>query len=192
MKRYDVGLDPNKLYALADELEQYAKEFEAKVQLFLTRLADVGISVAKANGGFYGDYIVYSTEYKVGKDVRTLNLIAQDSNPITNTWYPSSKSGEPREETISPLLMAEFGSGQFAIDFKGIGGRGTLNKYGHADDNGWGWWTDDANSRDGVVRNSKNGRVLMTSNGFKPSRPLHNAIMACIEQIESIAREVFA
>lgn len=188
--KYKVGLNPSELYDLADKLDEYAKEFEAKVTEFLSRLADLGISVAVANGGIYGNHIVYSKEFEVGTGNTTVNMVARGDS-ITAEWYPSAKSMEVRTEVINALLMAEFGSGRYAIDFEGIGGRGTLNGYGHADSNSWGWWTDNPSGRDGDIQKVKNGRFLMVSDGLPPAQPLHKAVKACIEQVEKIAKEVF-
>lgn len=189
--KYTVNLDPKELYALADKLDEYAKEFEAKIRLFLSKLAELGITVAKANGGVYGSYIVYTKDFVDSTDKKiTVNMTAR-GDFITREWYPSSKSMETRTEVINALLMAEFGSGRYAIDYDGIGGRGTLDEYGHANSNGWGWWTDDPADRDGDVKKVKDGRFLMTSDGLAPSQPLHKAVMACIEQVDGIAREVF-
>lgn len=188
-----VSLDTKELDALADYLDNYAKTFEQKVQTFLERLAEKGIEVASVNGGDFSSYIVYSKKVESGTKVL---MIAKDREEITNSWYASSTSKELRQETISPLLMAEFGSGHYAIsaegEASGLGGQGTLNKYGHAfDSNGWYWWSDDATSMDGKPLNEKNGRWRFHSRGTHPSQPLHKAVMACIEQVEGIAREVF-
>lgn len=188
-----VSLDTKELDALADYLDNYARTFEQKVQTFLERLAEKGIEVASVNGGDFSSYIVYSKKVESGTKVL---MIAKDREEITNSWYASSTSKELRQETISPLLMAEFGSGHYAIsaegEASGLGGQGTLNKYGHAfDSNGWYWWSDDATSMDGEPLNEKNGRWRFHSRGTHPSQPLHKAVMACIEQVEGIAREVF-
>jgi hypothetical protein len=188
-----VSLDTKELDALADYLDNYAKTFEQKVQTFLERLAEKGIEVASVNGGDFSSYIVYSKKVESGTMVK---MIAKDREEITNSWYSSSTSKELRQETISPLLMAEFGSGHYAIsaegEASGLGGQGTLNKYGHAfDSNGWYWWSDDATSMDGEPLNEKDGRWRFHSRGTHPSQPLHKAVMACIEQVEGIAREVF-
>ena len=94
--------------------------------------------------------------------------------------------------------MAEFGSGHYAINSKGeasgLGGQGTLNKYGHAfDENGWYWWTDDAQwaGENAQLALTANGRFKFRSKGVHPTRPLHNAVMACIKQVNEIANEVF-
>jgi len=188
-----VSLDTKELDALADYLDNYAKTFEQKVQTFLEKLAEKGIEVASVNGGDFSSYIVYSKKVKSGTKVL---MIAKDREEITNSWYASSTSKELRQETISPLLMAEFGSGHYAIsaegEASGLGGQGTLNKYGHAfDSNGWYWWSDDATSMDGEPLNEKDGRWRFHSRGTHPSQPLHKAVMACIEQVKGIAREVF-
>ena len=188
-----VSLDTKELDALADYLDNYARTFEQKVQTFLEKLAEKGIEVASVNGGDFSSYIVYSKKVESGTKVL---MIAKDREEITNSWYSSSTSKELRQETISPLLMAEFGSGHYAIsaegEASGLGGQGTLNKYGHAfDTNGWYWWSDEATSMDGEPLNEKNGRWRFHSRGTHPSQPLHKAVMACIEQVEGIAREVF-
>lgn len=113
--KYRVGLNAKQMYDLAEKLEKYAEDFETKVQTFLERLADHGIEVARANGGIFGNYIVYSKKLEGS----TVYIMASDSTLITNSWYVSSKSNETRQETINPLLMAEFGSGHYAIEAKG-------------------------------------------------------------------------
>ena len=189
--KYNVSLDSKELFKLSTDLLKYADDFENKVRIFLEKLAQVGISVAMANSGVFSRYIVYSIKQE---NNTTIKLVAS-SKPLPVEWYVSSKSEEKRTEVISPILMAEFGSGQYAIqgsgEATGLGGQGTLNVYGHAfDPNGWYWWSEEA-SQDGVLKKSKNGRFLYKSDGLPPAQPLHKAVMACIEQVEEIAREVF-
>ena len=189
--KYNVRLDSKELFKLSSDLLKYADDFENKVRIFLEKLAQVGISVAVANSGVFSRYIVYSIKQE---NNTTVKLVAS-SEPIESAWYVSSKSEEQRTEVISPILMAEFGSGHYAIqgtgEAAGLGGQGTLNVYGHAfDANGWYWWSEEA-SQDGVLKKSKNGRFLYKSDGLPPAQPLHKAVMACIEQVEEIAREVF-
>lgn len=185
--KYTVHLDSKELYALADELDKYVDDFDLKVKEFLSRLADVGISVAQANGGVFGQYIVYS---KTFENDTTLNMTAH-SDPKIQSWYVSSKTSEPKQEEIIPVLMAEFGSGHYAIERDGLGGQGSLNTYGHAfDSKGWYWWTDNP-STDGEMKKVRDGRFLFHSDGLPPYQPLHKAVMACIEQVQGIAQEVF-
>ena len=196
--KYRVGLESAQLYNLADELMKYAETYEAKVQMFLEKLADVGISAAQKYEGDFAGYIAYSKEFEFGGDKQTVYLVASDSQLITKAWYVSPKSAEIREEQINPLLMAEFGSGRHAIEgkgaAKGLGGQGTLNLYGHAfDAGGWYWWTEspDTDSDDEVVVVTKKGRYKHHSEGVGPSQPLHNAVLDCIKQVVEIAKEVF-
>lgn len=189
--KYNVRLDSKELFKLSSDLLKYADDFENKVRIFLEKLAQVGISVAVANSGVFSRYIVYSIKQE---NNTTVKLVAS-SEPIESAWYVSSKSEEQRTEVISPILMAEFGSGHYAIqgtgEAAGLGGQGTLNVYGHAlDANGWYWWSEEA-SQDGVLKKSKNGRFLYQSDGLPPAQPLHKAVMACIERVEEIEREVF-
>lgn len=191
---YTVHLDSRELFKLSADLLKYADSFENKVRIFLARLAQVGVEVASVNGGDFSNYIVYSVKW----DNETTIKLTASSRPLVSEWYASSKSSEKRLEIISPLLMAEFGSGHYAIqgegEAKGLGGQGTLDVYGHAyDSDGWYWWSDDAayRSEDDYMVKAANGRWKFHSKGVHPSQPLHKAVMACIEQVEGIAREVF-
>ena len=188
---YKVNLDSKELFKLSSDLLKYADDFENKVRIFLARLAQVGIEVASVNGGDFSRYITYTTRWENNTTIK----ITAHSRPLVSEWYASSKTDEKRVEVISPLLMAEFGSGNYAIPGEGgIGGQGTLNMYGHAEDtDGWYWWSDDAayRSEDDLMIKSANGRWKFHSRGVHPSQPLHKAVMACIEQVEEIAREVF-
>ena len=190
MKNYKVSLDSKELFKLSSELLKYADDFENKVHTFLDKLSSVGFMVAVRNGGDFSHYITYSKKF----DDNTTVVITAHSSPITAEWYAGSQTKKVRTEEISPILMAEFGSGHYAIPgSKGIGGQGTLNKYGHAfDTDGWYWWSDDPTSVGGgeVVKDA-NGRFKFHSMGTRPTRPLHKAVMACIFQVEEIAQEVF-
>lgn len=198
MRKFNVGLSSYSVYAMAKELEAYKKEYEANIQIYLEKLADIGISAAQQHEGDFAGYIVYSKKFEFGGDKQTVYLVAKDSQIITKAWYVSPKSAELREESINPLLMAEFGSGHNAVqaegEASGLGGQGTLNLYGHAfDAEGWYWWTEspDTESDDVVEAVSKKGRYKHHSRGVTPSQPIHNAVMACIEQVSKVAHEVF-
>lgn len=190
---YTVHLDSNELRKLSWDIMHYADEFENKVKIFLNRLADLGIEVASVNGGDFSRYIIYRKKM----DDETTIVISASSKLLRTEWYAGSNSKESRSEVISPLLMAEFGSGHHAISNKnapGLGGQGTLNKYGHAfDSDGWYWYADTPpkGSDAKAVKTAKSGRVKYHSSGVVPTQPLHKAVMACIEQVRGIAQEVF-
>jgi len=187
---YNVHLDSDELRKLSWEILHYADDFENKVQIFLNRLADLCIEVASANGGDFSRFIVYSKKMEDGTTI----TVSGSSKLIRTQWYASSKTQQTRSEVISPMLMEEFGSGFYAIsDKSGLGGQGTLNKYGHAfDPDGWYWYADMPPKGDAeAVKTAKSGRVKYHSMGHKPAQPLHKAVMACIEQVTGIAHEVF-
>lgn len=192
--KYTVSLDSRSLFKLSSDLLKYADTFEDKVKQFLSRLADVGIEVAAANGGDFGQYITYTKKFE--NDTRI--VLTAHSQTIISEWYAGSGTRQVRTEAIIPLLMAEYGSGHYAIsgegEAAGIGGQGTLNVYGHAfDKDGWYWWSDSATylSEDEQMVGAANGRWKFYSKGTRPTQPLHKAVMACIEQVEEIAREIF-
>ena len=189
---YRVHLDSKELFKLSTEILKYADNFNRKVELFLNRLADLSIEVAVMNGGDYGRFITYRKKMEDGSTI----IVTANSKLLRREWYASSTSQSKRTEVISPLLMAEFGSGFYAISNEnapGLGGQGALNKYGHAfDENGWYWWADSTQDKDAeMVKTAKSGRIKFHSMGVKPSQPLHKAVMACIEQVKGIAKEVF-
>lgn len=188
--KYTVSLDSRELNKLARKLLNYADTFEDKVKIFLNRLADLSIKVASANGGDFSRFIIYSKKLEDGTTI----TVSASSKLIKSKWYAGSNSSEVRTEVISPILMAEFGSGYYAIpDKSGIGGQGTLNKYGHAyDPFGWYWYAEYPPIDNGEpVKTAQNGKVLYNSMGNEPTQPLHKAVMACIEQVTKIAKEVF-
>ena len=189
---YKVRLDVRELNRLADELDKYAETFDDKVRLFLNKLADKAIEVASANGGDFSRFIYYSKKLEDGTTI----YVSATSKLIKTEWYAGSKTKQTRSEVISPLLMAEFGSGHYAIEndnAPGLGGQGTLNKYGHAfDEDGWYWYADMPPKGDATaVSTAQSGRVKYHSKGNRPTQPLHKAVMACIRQVQEIAREVF-
>lgn len=186
---YTVGLDSKELYKLSVDILNYADEFERKVKIFLERLAEVGIEVASRNGGDFSQYITYSTKWE---NDTTITITAHSQTLITE-WYAGSGSKKVRTEAIIPLLMAEFGSGHYAIPgVGGIGGQGTLNGFGHAfDDDGWYWYAEQTPIGSAEPIKEVNGRMKYHSKGEQPTQPLHKAVMACIEQVERIAQEVF-
>lgn len=197
MKTFNLTLDPNELMQLADDLRQYADDFQTKVKMFLDACADHGIMIAQMNEGDFSGYIVYSKKFEYDTDDFIVYIVATDT-PITKEWYTSATGDNMKSATISPLLMAEFGSGFEALDdipasVAGSAGHGTLNTYGHAfQPYGWSWWDDDVSDQSGATMiKSKNGRWLFKSKGTPPSRPLHNAVTSLIRDVEGIAASIF-
>lgn len=149
---------------------------EKKIQAFLEALKDRGIEVAQANCGQYGTNISFS---KTDIEGHTLTVVASDT-PISRTWL--YKGGYKTVE-ISPLLMAEFGSGNFAIeDELGFApvevGRGTFPDQKHANEPEW-WWVEDY------------GQPKQKSSGESPTRPMYTSYMTLVQEIQSIAQSIF-
>lgn len=161
---------------LIDFLDDYEKNLESKITEFIDKLLDVGISVAQGNTGDYGGYIHFSKKIEGTDTVQGL-LIATDTK-IFSQWK-TAKGIEGYE--VSPLLLAEFGSGWLAnvlYDIQGVG-QGTMpNAKGHAvDAKGW-FWVDTEGKRH-------------HSYGEAPTYPMYSATRGMLFEIDRIAREVF-
>lgn len=169
---------------------QRLKEAQVRIRkasdLFVERLADAGIEVARGNSKEYGAFIVFSKYVSLyGKDDHVAIMYAQKTTDLVRKWW---KNGELVSVEIDPLLMEEFGSGFKAYVPKDLKyadsnllsnvGQGTFPGQTHADDpDGWSW-TDE------------NG-VYHHSFGEGPGQPMYNAREAMYQQIYRIAREVF-
>ena len=164
------------------ELETYQNEFHKKVALFKERLLEeVGVKTAYENAGEYGSYIIFEAK---DTDAKVSFLVGKDGQKIVKEWYASKKNGlehkNVRSYEISPLLMAEFGSGFLAKvldDVSGVG-QGTMPGQKHAfDPEGWAWY-------------DENG-IKHKSEGEAPTFPMHAASMAMLMEADRVAKEVF-
>jgi hypothetical protein len=156
------------------QLEEYRDSLSGKAKLFKERLIEAGIDTAKSNCGEYAGYIVFEPKNLDG-DISY--LIAFDGEKIIREW---KYKGGVKTATVSPLLMAEFGSGFLAKvldDVPGVG-QGTFPGQKHAfDAKGW-WWE----TPDGVKHHSYSEA---------PTFPMHSASMAMLFEADRIAKEVF-
>lgn len=164
---------------LISKLEEYKNNIKPKTKEFVDRLMDVGINIAKVRLGEYESSVLF--EKQIGEENKYL-LIARDSEKIVSGWYTDKKLTHYRSYEISPILMAEFGSGWLSVvlsDIPGVG-QGTMpNSYGHAmDENGWVWY-----DKDGTKHHSI---------GEAPTFPMYTAAMEMMQQVDRIAKEVFS
>lgn len=181
MKKISFNLSVSSVKKAQAELLRYKKDLLVKCRKFNEALANKGIAVAQQNTGSFRNYIVFSTEHDVQKyGVKTL-LVATNTGLITSQWQ--TKDGI-READVSPILMAEFGSGLRAnisnnpVAKKNGMGTGTFPEQTHAEDpNGW-WYMD----LDGEWHHSY---------GYYPAMPMWNAANEMIDQIRDTAKEVF-
>lgn len=168
-------LEKGSIDDLIGALEEYKAFIKSQTELFLSRLADAGIRAAEHNCGKYAGMIEFSQEIENG----VCFLIAKDKQKIISRWR---YKGDWKEVEVSPLLMAEFGSGWFAkVKFPamtGQVGQGTFPNQKHAfDDKGWSW-TDENN-------------VTHHSYGEEPTSPMYQATIEMMKKVEQIAKGVF-
>lgn len=178
-KTIKADLSVKGLQQLQKELENYKKELMDKVERYTVELAKYGIEVAKSNTGNFGKYIAFELKTEPSKDGCKAVIVAFDRAKITSVW--KTKEGLKSAE-VSPLLMAEFGSGQFAQNPNNVVGvgQGTFNP---SSDNAWkeeGWYW--------VGLDDK----LYHSYGISPSMPMYEASQALFEIAVRVAREVFS
>lgn len=186
MKRIYVSLTTKgSIDKAIKELEAYKKSLTDKVETFLLRLSAKGIETAVHVSGEWGKYITFRQEINVVGDEVECLVIATDGQKVLKEWYPSKKDAlngtNLRSYYVSPLLLAEFGSGWLAdVIYKIPGvGQGTMpNSRGHAADAGGWFWYDDAGTKHHSI-------------GEPPKYPMHNAMVRMMNEIESTAKEVY-
>jgi len=167
---------------MAVEVERYQIEFQIKVHTVLRKLADKGIAAAAMSVGGMGQYITFSKD----NGIDGVTIVAQETSIITAIWL---RYGKYAYAEVSPLLMSEFGAGRHAVIWEGLTehtdtlsdgtkiGRGSFPNQTHAFEDSW-YYMD----------LSGNWQV---ATGVKPTRPMHNAVIEIITQVEATAREVF-
>ena len=161
------------IQSIIDQLNAYKVDLNSKCELFTKTLADRGIATAiiRSQVNEFGKYIQFTqqTVPLMGYGIKTL-LIATQTGVIHREWLTLEGI---KEVDVSPLLMAEFGSGVFA-DSKH---RGTFPGQTHAFDDQWCW--QDTNHE------------WHYSMGQVPSTPLYYAWIEMFQSINDVAREVF-
>lgn len=160
------------------QLEAYKKRLLSNCKVFTERLAAKGILVGQQNLGEFDKYIIFSTETNPQRYGARTVLYATNTGLIKSQWMTR---GGIKEADVSPILMAEFGSGLRANNDRagefGMG-TGTFPGQTHAEDPE-GWWYQ---TLDGVWHHSK---------GVSPTMPMYKAQVEMYDQIVSVAMEVF-
>lgn len=174
----EIRLDSDDINELIDYLnERYIDNLSERCQMFVQALADIGIKTAKANVGQYSGLIVFSKEVSLTETGAQAIMVATDAHKVMRSW---KYKGGLKTVEVSPLLMAEFGSGWSAKNPDGISGvgQGTFPDQKHAfDPRGW-WWVDEQGERH-------------HSMGEAPTYPMHSASVAMIFEIRELAKEYF-
>ena len=167
-------------------LRNYKRTFSNRCDQFVRKLAEAGYRVAVLNKNAigthpsgdelqYGQYIEF--EVRHGKtSAGAEGALAGIPATLYAMWI--NEEGI-QIRVVNPLLMAEFGSGQFADDsnFKIGMGIGTFPMQKHAFEEFW-QWQDIAGE-------------LHDSSGVQPTAPMWKASQEMKKQILSIARQVF-
>lgn len=175
---FKTDLSVKGIEKLKKDLLRYKEvELQQKIKLYVEELANEGIIVSKQNVGGFGKYIMFSVQTEIQKDGCKALLLATETGVITSTW---NRYGEIVSADVSPLLMAEFGSGSGAenpMNVQGVG-QGTFPGQTHAfDKEGWYW-----QEEDGTWKYSK---------GITAKMPMYKASLRIQEIVISKAREVF-
>lgn len=171
--KINVRLNSKDISTAISQVERTKVELMAKLEQFVSELADVGIEVIKDNVKIevdgevrnFGDSVVFRKEISETSDGATCLLIVS-GNEFLKEWTAGSAM-------VNPLLMAEFGSGRYAGEH-----RGSFPNQTHALNPPWFW----------VDMNGKKHK----SYGNEPSRPLYKATVEMEEQIHEVAERVFS
>lgn len=174
-RRYRVNLSVESIDTLINELDKYQDDLNRKCQMFCERLAEKGIYAAKAYlvGSKYGSYITFTIETDPVTTGGKALMVATQTGYITSMWQ--TKEGIQTAD-VSPLLMAEFGSGQYA-DAKHRGTFPSPTAREHAENPPWHWKGMDDKWH--------------SSYGIKPLRPMFEASQEMIREINATVKEVF-
>lgn len=179
-KRVKAGLSVGEFKRAMERVGKYRDSIQRKCELFVKTLGEKGIEVAKQNIGGYGNHVSF------GVDIDPLDMgargvmFAVNDSLIHVRWIGGGVSYG--EADVSPLLMAEFGSGLRAQQNPrgpefGMG-TGTFPGQTHAfDPDGW-WYMD----MDGQWHHT---------HGVTPLMPMDHAHKEMLRQIRKTAREVF-
>ena len=166
-----------------EKLTKYRDDVLKKTETLVSRLREVGIQTAYENSGQWRS-VVYFKRDNIHIDETDVScmIIGMDGTKVIKEWYTDKELTNKRSYEVSPLLLAEFGSGWLANisnwNVPGVG-QGTMpNAEGHAfDRDGWWWYDTNGNKHH--------------SYGEKPTYPMHAAMVAMMMEVDRIAREVF-
>ena len=183
--RVKAKLSLSSIQQAQKQILAYRNDMIAKCEKFVTMLANKGILVAEDNlggveddQGGYGKYITFTVKTEPEKYGVKGVMIASNTGIIQSEWI--TKDGVKTAD-VSPLMMAEFGSGLRANNVRagefGMG-TGTFPGQTHAEDPE-GWWYMDMNEE------------WHHSRGVIPTMPMGKAYAEILDQIETVAKEVF-
>ena len=172
--KLNARLNSRDISNLVRQVENFKYDLQRKLADFVIELAEIGITVARAN-----TYVEYDEQYINMGDMLEFSkeTVIEDAGVtcvLTATGQVYTKEWQGGSAQVNPLLMAEFGSGAKAID----GHRGTFPNQHVAFLQSW-KWTD-------------NSGITHESSGSEPSRPMLRAKEEMENQIREVAERVFS
>ena len=181
--KINARLNTTSINNAIEQIEQFKKELQVKLELFVSELAEVGIEVAKRNILVEEDgqmidrsnLVTFSKQVDATATGATCIIIAT-ATPYVTSWKKSKAGKDVLTAQVNPLLMAEFGSGTFATgEWRGSFPSPTAKK--NAERGAWAWYD---------VQGGKHHSV-----GNAPTRPLLKARQEMEQQILEVAERVF-
>ena len=184
MSEITVHLNSESIQDAIAKLEQIKQNVSSRANIMINELLEIGITTAQQNTGKYAGYIKFETMVEESQDGYIGLLIASDAEKVISRWR---RGNEIVEAEVSPLLMAEFGSGQYAevkdlwSELAGVVGQGTFTYpdqiRNHAyDPKGWSWC-----DLEGRWHHSK---------GSPPISPMYKSWQAMKEAVETVMIDV--
>lgn len=178
-KTFKSNLSVKGLNELKKQIRSYQQvTLKNNLEEFLNQLTDAGINVAYQNTGDFKQFIGFTKQVDATKYNYKFTGILIGSNVATNISRWISYDGVTEKE-VNSLMMAEYGSGQFALAYH----RGTFPDQTHAFEDSW-WYATDIGA-DGRPTN------WHRSEGVKPTMPMYRAWYEMRMDIVTIARRVF-
>lgn len=149
-----IQLSQGSIQDAREQLSSIDGFLKDKIRQLVEELAEIGVQVAESNTGEYRDAIKLDVSVQDTATGSIATITMSDKYKIIREWR---YRGGTKKAEVSPSMMAEYGSGQFAVE----GHRGTFPGQKHAWENEWHWTTLD--------------NVYHKSSGEHPLRPMYFA-----------------
>lgn len=188
-RKVTFALSPKSVETALNEIKAYRNRLQTKCVSFVSTLARRGIRVANQTvGQEYGSKITFTYDTEPTMYGCRGIMMATQTGLIRRQWRTINNATGVVTVDVSPLLMAEFGSGVKASDAShrdnadwtsiAHAGRGTFPGQTHAFDDG-GWYWQDLNYE------------WHHSDGEAPTMPMWHAYEEMFNVVAKTAKEVF-
>lgn len=169
----NITVSLSNIQAARDQLNECEDWILEKTRELAKAVAEAGLEIAENNTGDYANYIKFEIHQDETPTGGIAILTMSDKQKVLRQWR---YRGGHKDAEVSPSLMAEYGSGKFAVE----GWRGTFPDQKHAWEDSWSWVSYPDN-------------VFHRSSGEKPTRPIYTAYTRLQDAglIREIAERVF-